>query len=113
VKDGEGRRFSPPRDESKRSQHPERLRARAFELQPKVVHSPFNSQSVGELNSFRGIDVIVGDRETKGLALRYPDELCGTLVDGEHAVIAQPADDRRNRVAVEQLRVRIVPFCRE
>ena len=84
---------------------PERLAVRPLDLQPKAVRPAVAPQPVGQLDPLRGVDVVVADGQSDGVARRDADEFRRARVDGEHGVVLKPTDDRRERTHVEQLRV--------
>ena len=108
VEDGEDGGLGVPRDEPERGEDPERIAVRPLDLQPKAVRSAVAPQPVGQQDPLRGVDVVVADRHSDGVVRPDAEELRRARVDREHGVILKPADDRRERTHVEQLRVEVV-----
>ena len=89
VEDGEDGGLALPRDEPGRGEHPERLAVRALDLQPKVVRSAVAPKPLRQLQPLRRVDVVVGDRQADGVALRDADDLRRARVDGEDRVVVE------------------------
>ncbi len=92
-----------PRHQPGRRPGPEGAALRMPQLEQHVIGGAAALERLGQLLAVRRVDVIVGGEEPDGLGMRHAEHFGGPLVDGEDGLVAQPADDRRERADIEEL----------
>lgn len=102
-KDGEDRELAVARDEPRRKQRPEGRAVGPADAHAQAVGAPFAAQPLRQLGPLGRIDVVRGDALAHRIVLRHAEDLRRPLVDGDDGVVAQAADDGRERTDVEEL----------
>ena len=108
VEHGDRRGHAVPVDHADRSQHPQRLAFGSPDVQPDVVRPAVAPHSLDQFEPLRRIDVVAADWLADDVRGRHADQLGRAEIDGEHAIVVEAADHRRERAQIKKLRIGMV-----
>ena len=95
---------SPPNvDAPRRHAGPERVARRPLQLEAQVLGAAVPLDLLRQHAPLLRVHVVVGGVLADGIVVGDAEDVRRALVDGEHDVIAQPADDGRKRARIEEL----------